>query len=801
MKKHFLKKASISKSLLFYTLLTLAFILISISYIGTQIHLQKNSVSISLPSLQTWNFETVISQQYYNTHNGNKPRSLNLTLQNAQTPLIEFTHDGDGDIAVATFLGTGQGNCEEESRWSCESIERVHGGDNVNPLFLNQNKVPATPYQKSGTKQFHYAQYIGENLGNCSNANNWNCEVVDTAPYSAANNDLILFDNTLVAAYYQTGVANDLKFAEYRGSGLGNCFSGSNWDCEIVDFAGVVGVNPQLILDAQNNLYIFYLSADNGRLLRYAKFVGTGGNCNSQRWNCGTIDANVQHKISTAIDSHGKIAVAYYNSAQQDLKFATFVGSNGNCGAGEWNCETVASSGDSGRNKISLKKRSDGTLIIAYINNNTNTLFLATKTQDVTGDCFAGSAWNCEAVITAQGNIWSLDMEIDENDDLHLAYVDAGNNSIHYSRRTSSLPQTSNAVRRIADQNNGVQPPQPVTNISFTFTENPYTILLTWNDPVDDGLRHEILRNHHPLADVINGSPYAAVPRGTNTFTDQMVMPGKTYTYIVRSVNAFQDQANSEQITVSIPAPRETPLKDLSTEDASATNEPIMERKGSLESGHVYRTRIYPEIYYIASDNKRYVFTSDDVYLSWYENFNSIKLTSPEELSAYPLSGAITHRPDVHILEIESLNEIYIVENASTLRKIVSTDIANELFGENWRQYIIQVNVALLAHYQMGPDIVTPSDYTHKGGIDETGCSSYDAFIAACVLEKDPAFGELTHRPLIVSQQFDEIISVPSTASPPLTASLPQKYLLSFFLGAGLLILLVTSLIFSRNNT
>jgi len=143
-----------------------------------------------------------------------------------------------------------------------------------------------------------------------------------------------------------TSSANEIRYAAWVGGGAGNCFAGSNWDCEVIP--GVYGFDSSLALDGSANPHIAFSFPPD---LKYATKNGGG-------WTIETIDTTLSPMIgeiqgSIALDRADIPHVAYCDVDFSELKYASRVGSGGNCGTGNtWQCETIAS--DSGFTAPSL---------------------------------------------------------------------------------------------------------------------------------------------------------------------------------------------------------------------------------------------------------------------------------------------------------------------------------------------------------------------------------------------------------------------------------------------------------------
>lgn len=122
----------------------------------------------------------------------------------------------------------------------------------------------------------------------------------------------------------------------------------SLWEITVVD-GGCVGYAPSMVQDSLGAPHIAYY--DNClAVLKYAAYVGSGGNCGGGQWNCEVVDSSpaVGWTPAIAVDSFDMLYISYYDFTNGDLKLAKYLGSGGNCGGGAWYCEVVDSVGDVG---------------------------------------------------------------------------------------------------------------------------------------------------------------------------------------------------------------------------------------------------------------------------------------------------------------------------------------------------------------------------------------------------------------------------------------------------------------------
>lgn len=117
-------------------------------------------------------------------------------------------------------------------------------------------------------------------------------------------------------------------------------------------------------------------------------------------------------------------------------------------------------------------------------------------------------------------------------------------------------------------------------------------------------------------------------------------------------------------------------------------------------------------VYYFASNGKRYVFTNDKAYFTWYKDFSGVIQIPDRTLSAIPLGGNVTYRPGVKMLKITSDPRTYAVDQGGVLRWITTAQIAETLYGLSWKNQIDDLADAFFINYKVGNPIQQSAEFT-----------------------------------------------------------------------------------------
>lgn len=116
-------------------------------------------------------------------------------------------------------------------------------------------------------------------------------------------------------------------------------------------------------------------------------------------------------------------------------------------------------------------------------------------------------------------------------------------------------------------------------------------------------------------------------------------------------------------------------------------------------------------VYFLAKNGKRYVFPNDKIFFSWYNDFSTVKIVTPEQMASYTIGGNVTYRPGVRMVKITSDPKVYAVEKGGKLRWVKTEAAAVAIYGSNWNKMIDDLSDAFFVNYTMGNEIATANDY------------------------------------------------------------------------------------------
>lgn len=132
-------------------------------------------------------------------------------------------------------------------------------------------------------------------------------------------------------------------------------------------------------------------------------------------------------------------------------------------------------------------------------------------------------------------------------------------------------------------------------------------------------------------------------------------------------------------------------------------------------------------VYYFGPDGHRYVFPNSKTYFTWYKDFSKVKTISNGQLSTIPLGRSnVTYRPGYKMVKITTDPKVYVVDQGGILRGIATEQLAQTLYGINWKNQIDDVPDAYFTNYKVGTPIQTASDYNPANVMTQTTTISQD---------------------------------------------------------------------------
>ncbi len=459
---------------------------------------------------------------------GTTGQNAKITIGKDGNPAMVYTRTTN-DIVGAEYVGSG-GNCDSlggSDAWSCETVD-TGTGTNMNVATGPDGKRYGLYYTNAGSSNFaNLAEYVGSDNGSGCTSSAWTCTSLGT-------------DTNAVAGTFaaELGVADDGTVYAVITDGLGAsattklCIrSGGSWSCNA--WANLADTSFGSNGDTKAMVY-----QNTSNDLVYAEYVGSGGNCTDTRWQCTTIDdtaTDIGRYNSLAFSPDGTAYISYNDTTNGDLRLAHYVGSSGSgckTGVTDWTCEDVDDSNEGQYTSLAFSPA--GTPYISYYDNGSTNLNLANYVGS--GGSCSNTAWDCMTVddtVTDVGKYTSI--TFDNDGAPYIAYYDETSDNV----RVATLPVNSGEMSLAkpgggADGDSINESHADMTSVSDTTNRNDVDCISsgTWGNGKLFG-REEGVGISIPA----DGCTEVAFVIDTSQAVD-----GATYRFIVASADSFQEE-------------------------------------------------------------------------------------------------------------------------------------------------------------------------------------------------------------------------------------------------------------------
>jgi subtilisin family serine protease len=180
------------------------------------------------------------------------------------------------------------------------------------------------------------------------------------------------------------------------------------------------------------------------------------------------------------------------------------------------------------------------------------------------------------------------------------------------------------------------------------------------------------------------------------------------------SLRAALAAVQQSELPLSSEPPTSTETDKFNPEEVRDTSTSINENKSLSPSSIVFcnsdtliKSPVSLTVYYCGVDGKRYAFQNQKVFKSWYDDFSTVVTISVTELATIPLGGNVTYRPGISLVKITTDPKVYAVDSGATLRWVANEEIAEELYGVNWRDSVQDIQDSIFIDYRIGKAITT----------------------------------------------------------------------------------------------
>src|SRR3989339_516001 len=138
----------------------------------------------------------------------------------------------------------------------------------------------------------------------------------------------------------------------------------------------------------------------------------------------------------------------------------------------------------------------------------------------------------------------------------------------------------------------------------------------------------------------------------------------------------------------------------------------------SFLPGDLFKVANNSAVYLVDGNLKRMYFPHSEIYHSWYDNFDNIKVIPNNCVDNYPAPVnppyGINYRPGSRLVKVQISPSVYAVEPGDKLRKLGSEDVARRLYGDNWASLVRDVADSFWPNYVNRGDEITQA-VPHNG--------------------------------------------------------------------------------------
>lgn len=121
----------------------------------------------------------------------------------------------------------------------------------------------------------------------------------------------------------------------------------------------------------------------------------------------------------------------------------------------------------------------------------------------------------------------------------------------------------------------------------------------------------------------------------------------------------------------------------------------------------------FSTVYHVEDDSKRRAYINDTTYFTWHDSFDVVTEVEDSYLPTLSLSGLMLPKPGIVLVKIQSDPTVYALEEnpddafSPLLRAISSEEIAIEMYGEMWADFVIDVEPTFFSNFTDGFEITS----------------------------------------------------------------------------------------------
>ncbi len=115
-------------------------------------------------------------------------------------------------------------------------------------------------------------------------------------------------------------------------------------------------------------------------------------------------------------------------------------------------------------------------------------------------------------------------------------------------------------------------------------------------------------------------------------------------------------------------------------------------------------------VYYYGRNGRRYVFSNEKVYFTWYKDFGKVKIIPVDQMSLIPIGGNVTYKAASKLVKFQTDVKTYLPTKGGVLRWVQTEEAARRLFGTEWNKQVDDISEAFYINYKFGKPIENALD-------------------------------------------------------------------------------------------
>ncbi len=134
----------------------------------------------------------------------------------------------------------------------------------------------------------------------------------------------------------------------------------------------------------------------------------------------------------------------------------------------------------------------------------------------------------------------------------------------------------------------------------------------------------------------------------------------------------------------------------------------VVEMVSDVRIGDLIRGTSYDAVYYIDVNGTRRPFMNSQTYFTYFADFDDVEVVTNATLSVIPLGAPMLPKAGVVLIKLQSDPKVYAVAMHSTdmtkavRRHVPSEQVAAELYGSDWADYVIDVDATMYSRFEEG---------------------------------------------------------------------------------------------------